>query len=371
MSFSQSNILNSMSFSQSNIFLVKSVDPINHLLHKFDLTVSQPMLVGDIVGDTRLSSGFSASSTRLKVKLLASGSKNLGSQLGPAWEINVNRSSHSCAKVCRAGMDVTISFIQHKVMSRFLLDRILDSLDTSCQPVKHLLDVASLLHGDDPQLVFLVDPGQEGLVLVVEDSSALWPVPLHASNLEIWVSGHEEEVIINQLLPHLLTHSSERKVGTSKVTLEVGKGLLHQVLDVNSLLLGDSGRETESINVATDTDTGRVDGCLLADGAFDLAGIHVACVSGISCNTMVLLDQWVEHVREDLVRVPISSINATMLIIELNSTCDGFGEREPRGDSLGSVELLPDGFGDILGHQGVLGLDFWEGIRHLDILIKY
>merc|ERR1719326_926505 len=154
MSFSQSNILNSMSFSQSNIFLVESVDSVNHLLHKFNLTISQPMLVGDIIGDTSLSSGFSASSTRLKVKLLASGSKDLGSQLGPAWEVNVNRGSHSCAKVCRAGMDVTISFIQHEVMSRFFLDRILDSLDTSCQPVEHLLDVATLLHGNDSQLVF-------------------------------------------------------------------------------------------------------------------------------------------------------------------------------------------------------------------------
>merc|ERR1719474_1618291 len=104
MSFSQSNILNSMSFSQSNIFLVKSVDPINHLLHKFDLTVSQPMLVGDIIGDTSLSSGFSASSTRLKVKLLASSSKDLGSKLGPTREINVNRGTHTCAKVCRARM---------------------------------------------------------------------------------------------------------------------------------------------------------------------------------------------------------------------------------------------------------------------------
>merc|ERR1719481_572217 len=161
----------------------------------------------------------------------------------------------------------------------------------------------------------------------------LGPVSLHASNLEIWVSRHEEEVIINQLLSHLLAHSSKRKVGTSKVTLEVGKGLFHQVLDINSLLLGNSGRETKSIDVATNTDTGRVDRCLLADGAFDLAGIHVACVGGISCDTMVLLDQWIEHVREDLVRIPISGINTTMLIVELHSTSDGFGEREPRGRS--------------------------------------
>merc|ERR1719342_1992119 len=302
--------------------------------------------------------------------LFASGCENLGAKLGPSWEVDVNRCSHARSKVRWAGMDVSIPFVQHEIMTRFLLDGILDSLDTSCQSVKHLLDVASLLHGNDSQLILFVDPGQEGLVLVVEDASALRPVSLHTSNLEIWVTRHEEEVIINQLLPHLLAHSSKRKVGTSKVTLEVGKSLLHQVLDVNSLLLGDSGRETESVDVATNTDTGGVDRGLLADGAFDLAGIHVACVGGISCDSMVLLDQWIEHVREDLVRIPISSINTTMLIVELHSTSDGFGEREPGGDSLGSVELLPDWLGDILGNQGVLGLDFWEGIRHLEQILS-
>jgi len=359
-----------MSFPQSNILFVESVHSINHLLHQLHFTVSQPMLVGDVIGDSSLSSRFTTSSTGLEVKLFTSGSEDLGAKLGPAWEVNVNRGSHASSKVSWASMDVTISFIQHEIMTRFLLDGILDSLDSSCQPVEHLLDVASLLHRNDSQLILFVDPGQEGLVLVVEDATTLGPVSLHASNLEIWVSRHEEEVIINQLLSHLLAHSSKRKVGTSKVTLEVGKGLLHQVLDVNSLLLGDSGRETESINVATNTDTGGVDGCLLADGAFDLAGIHVACVGGISCDTMVLLDQWIEHVREDLVRIPISSINTTMLIVELHSTSDGFGEGEPGGDSLGSVELLPDWLGDILGHQGVLGLDFWEGIRHLEQILS-
>merc|ERR1712058_190289 len=102
--------------------------------------------------------------------------------------------------------------VQHEVMTGFLLDGILHSLDTSCQSVKHLLDISALLHGDDPQLVLFVDPGQESLVLVVENSTTLRPIPLHASNLEVGITRHKEEVIINQLLSDLLTHSSEREV---------------------------------------------------------------------------------------------------------------------------------------------------------------
>merc|ERR1711970_893659 len=49
--------------------------------------------------------------------------------------------------------------------------------------VEHSSNIASTLHGDDPELVLLVDPGEEGLVLVVEDTAALWPVTLHTSHL--------------------------------------------------------------------------------------------------------------------------------------------------------------------------------------------
>ena len=66
-----------------------------------------------------------------------------------------------------------------------------------------------------------------------------------------------------------------------------------------------------------------------------------------------------------LVRVPISSIDATMLIVELHSTGNGLGQGEAAGGGLGPVEFLPDWLSHILGNQGVLGLDLWEWIRHV------
>ena len=58
-------------------------------------------------------------------------------------------------------MDVAVLRVFHEVLPRLLLDGVLHGLDTSGQAVKDLLHVAALLHGDDPQLVLLVDPGQE------------------------------------------------------------------------------------------------------------------------------------------------------------------------------------------------------------------
>ena len=40
-----------MGLPQSHVLLVESVDPIDHLLYELHLGVSQPVLVGDVVGD--------------------------------------------------------------------------------------------------------------------------------------------------------------------------------------------------------------------------------------------------------------------------------------------------------------------------------
>merc|ERR1712112_767932 len=161
----------------------------------------------------------------------------------------MDRGSHSGAKISWADVDVTVSLVEHEVMTRLLLNGILHSLDTSGKTIKYLLDVASLLHGDDSKLILLIDPGQEGFVLVVKDSTTLWPVTFHASNLEVRIPRHEEKMIVHELLSNLLTHSGQGEVGSGKITLQVSKGLLHQVLHVDSLLLGDSGRQSESIDV--------------------------------------------------------------------------------------------------------------------------
>merc|ERR1719370_1527602 len=120
------------------------------------------------------------------------------------------------------------------------------------------LDISSLLHGDDAELILFINPGEEGLCGVVEDTTTLGPVSLHTSNLEVSISRHKQEVIINQLLSNLLIHSSQRIVSSRKISLQVGKGLLHQLLNSNTLFLGNSGGKTESINGAANSDTARV-----------------------------------------------------------------------------------------------------------------
>merc|ERR1712173_300467 len=173
-------------------------------------------------------------------------------------KVNMDRGPHTSTQVGGARVDVTILGIQAEVLSRFLLDRVSDSLDTSCKSLKDTLDISTLLHGDDSELILFIDPDEEGLGIIVEDTSALGPVSLHTSNSKVSVSRDKEEVVINKLLSALLIHASQGVVFTSKITREGSGGILHKVLNTKTLLLGDSRRKTKSIDGTTNSDSGRV-----------------------------------------------------------------------------------------------------------------
>ena len=64
----------------------------------------------------------------------------------------------------------------------------LDVVGGSAESVEDLLDTGSLLHGDDSKLILLVDPDEERLGLVVEDTSSGWPVSVQVACLKESVS---------------------------------------------------------------------------------------------------------------------------------------------------------------------------------------
>jgi len=346
------------------VLLPESVDSVNHGLDQFNLGVAKTMLVGDVISVTSLASRFSAGSTGLNLQFLASNLELLDAFLGPSGEVNMDRGSHASTEVGGAGVDVTVLLGQSIFLARLGLDGLLDGLDAAGEAGEDSLDVAALLHGDDTGLVLLIDPEKEGLGVIVEDSTTLGPVTLHTSDGQVSISVDKEEVIINQLLSNLLVHASKRIVLASKISRQFGKSVGHQLLDVNSLLFGDSGGETESINITSDTNTGGVDWSARLNVALHQRRIHVRGVLGIGLDAVIVLDHSVEDLGEVLVRVPITSVDTAMLVVELDGTGAGLGDGEAAGLGLDVLDFVPSLLGHVLGHQGVLRLDVREFSRH-------
>jgi len=342
------------------VLLVEGVDTVNHGLDKGDFGVTQSMLVGNVVGVASLSTRFTTGSTGLDGQLLAPGLECLQALLGPAWQVNVDRGPHASAQVGWAGVDVAKLGGDLEVLARLSLDRVLHSLDATCQSLKDALDVTTLLHGDDAELILLVDPDKEGLGVVVEDATALGPVALHTGNLQVGITRHEEEMVIDELLAGGLVHAGQGVVGASEIAGQLGEGALHQGLNINTLLLGDAGGKTEAFDGTANADPSGVDGDIRFNVAGDFAGVHVRGVLEVSSKAMVLADEGVEDFSKVDVGVLVTSIDAAVLVVELNGASNGLGQGELGSLGDDASQFVPFLLGDVLSHQRVLGLDIGE-----------
>ena len=106
----------------------------------------------------------------------------------------------------------------------------------SAQSIKYYLEVSSILHGDDSELVLLVDPDEESLILVVEDTSAVGPVSIQTYSLKESVSLLEEEVVFDKLLSLFLSQRGEGIVFAVKLALKSCQSLDYLGLNLFSLL---------------------------------------------------------------------------------------------------------------------------------------
>jgi len=291
-------VLQSVLLLELNVLLPEGVDSVNHDLDQLNLGVSETVLVGDVISVSSLTARFSAGSTGLNSELLASCLELVNSLLGVSGKINVDGGSHASSKIGWAGVDVSVLLGEGIVLARLGLDGIANSLDSTGKTSEDSLDVSSLFHGDDTGLILLIDPHKEGLSVIVEDSTTLGPVTLHTSNCQVSVSADKKEVVIDELLSDSFIHASEWVVLASKISIESLKGRGHHLLNVNSLLLGDSGGETESINITSNTDTGRVDWHSGLNVANNFLWVHVRGVLGISRDSVVVLDDGIEDLRE-------------------------------------------------------------------------
>merc|ERR1712001_163594 len=256
------------------------------------------MLVGNVISVASLSTRFTTGSTGLYAQFFASLLESWETFLGPSGEVNVDGCSHASSKIGWARVNITELLGQLEVLAGFSLDEVLYSLNTSGQSFKNTLDITSLLHGNDCELILFIDPDKECFGFVVEDSTAFWPVTLHTSYLQVRISRHEEEVIIDQLLSDLLVHASQWVVVTGKITRELGESSLHELFNSNTLFLGDSRGESESLDGSSDTNSDRVYWDIRANVSLDFVNAHVGNVFEASWETVVFADEWVKDLSK-------------------------------------------------------------------------
>jgi len=86
--------------------------------------------------------------------------------LADVWKLDVDGGSQSSSEVGWTGSDIPKMFVVRK------LANLLNFFCGSAESIKDLNDTSSLLHRNNSKLILLVDPDEESLLDVVEDTSA-------------------------------------------------------------------------------------------------------------------------------------------------------------------------------------------------------
>ena len=73
---------------------------------------------------------------------------------------------------------------------------------------------------------------------------------------------------------------------------------------------------------------GGFDWCLFVDVTLNLGHVHVRRVAEVFWESVVLCDDGIEDILEHLVRVLVSSIDAAVLVIELDGAGDGLNKTD-------------------------------------------
>jgi hypothetical protein len=126
---------------------------------------------------------------------------------------------------------------------------------SSAKSIEDLKDSSTLLHGNNSELILLIDPDKEGFGFVVENSSSFWPVSVEVASSKESISLLEKEVVVNQLLLNIWVHSLEWVESTLQITIEGVTGLNNFIHDFVSLLSGDTWSKWVSSKVSSNSDS--------------------------------------------------------------------------------------------------------------------
>ena len=161
--------------SESLLSLDHGFDSVVHVLDEVDFGATESAQVRD-VEDAVVGLGVLAVGTAdLDVVLVGNGLHEIG-LLHQLWEVDVDGSSKSGSEVGWAVGDVS----KMVVLGESSLG--LNNSSGGGESLEDLLDVGTLLHGDDSKLILLIDPHEEGLGIIMEDTSSVWPVSVEVAS---------------------------------------------------------------------------------------------------------------------------------------------------------------------------------------------
>ena len=133
-----------------------------------------------------------------------------------------------------------------------------DALNVGCslgESGEDSTNIGTLLHGNDSELVFLIDPDKKGLLVVVEDASAFGPVSVEVAGIEEPIAFFEKEMIVDKLPPHMFRHTFQRIESSCKFTSKTFTSLDNCVHNFVTLLVCDARTKRNPFEISSNSNS--------------------------------------------------------------------------------------------------------------------
>jgi len=366
MSLGGDEVIDGLSSLKALVSLDQDVDTINQDLDKFALRFSETSQVGDVISGILGQRGLATSSALAETELSKEVIKTL--VLLQVSETQMHGGTDNCSQVGWAGADVSETLITHEFVS-LLLHETLDLGEATAEAAEDGAHVSSLLHGDDTDVILLVDPDQEVLAIVVPDTTSIGPVTgtsRGGKESSSWLL--KQEVILDQSFHVLVVHGGQGEVLASEVLLKTSEGIGDDLLHQAALSTAHGGWEADSTDGASAPDAARLDVLLIEDTANQLLVIEIGSGMDISgLEVMDLFNAPIEEVLEGLVAVLITEDASGLLSVELvagvvHTSLDALVKGDTVGGDFVPV-LLVQFFGQLTGHHIVVFGQVREVVR--------
>ena len=75
-----------------------------------------------------------------------------------------------------------------------------------CESAEDCTNISTLLHRNDSELIFFINPDEESLLVVVENASSFRPISVQATCIKEPITFFEKEMVSDQLFSICFTH---------------------------------------------------------------------------------------------------------------------------------------------------------------------
>jgi hypothetical protein len=309
-------------------FLLQFDQLLHAVVHDLDslkFRQTEASFVRDVVDATSALRVFAVDTSRLQLQIIAD---FLEVRLrGHFRDLDVHRRADGGAQVGWTESQPTEAIVAREWHGFF------DDFDASDQTIQNFANVTTVLHRNDTQVIFFIDPDQEGFVLVVENTASTWPVTARVGSLQESIAFFEQEMISDQLILNIFRHSGQRVVGSLQLRVrDGGEDFLNFLFHFFVMRLRQARIERVASDRTAASDASGLDELPLRVQVLQFADVRfteIGCWLTIRWfeSAVVILDDGVEEFFERRVGFGVRGVNAAPAVQVLDAGLDDVPQR--------------------------------------------